>query len=640
MSETSKPSMNRRGGKQGMPRPKLNNARTTIKRLLSYIGKYKFRFIFVMFCIIISAVVGVMGSMFIQTVIDDFITPMLSTGSTDFSGLFSSIIRMSIIYVFGIIASLLYNRTMVSISQGIIKTIRDEMFVHMQTLPIKYFDTHTHGDIMSHYTNDTDTLRQMLSQSLPMFIASAMTIISVAAAMLKLNIWLSVFVALFVIFMLTVTKNVAGKSSKYFIKQQQSLGALNGYIEEMINGQRIIKVFCHEEEAKHEFDIKNEELRTNMTSANRYANILMPIMINLGNLEYVCIALVGGFLAINGIGGLTLGIIASFLSLSKALTNQLGQVSQQLNSVVMALAGAERIFELMDEKSEDDSGRVSLVNAEKTKDGTLTETNKHTELWAWRIKGDDGKYKYRELKGDVRMKNVNFSYEEGKPVLKDISLFAKPGQKIAFVGATGAGKTTITNLINRFYDIQSGEITYDGIDIKDIKKPDLRNSLGIVLQDVNLFTGTIMDNIRYGRLDATDEEVIAAAKLANAHDFITLLPDGYDTVLTGDGGSLSQGQRQLISIARAAVADPPVMILDEATSSIDTRTESIVQKGMDSLMDGRTVFVIAHRLSTVRNSKAIIVLEHGKIIERGNHEELINQQGKYYQLYTGAFELE
>ncbi|MEA4973314.1 MAG: ABC transporter ATP-binding protein [Candidatus Metalachnospira sp.] len=643
MSQESKPvQMGGRGpGRhQTGPRPKLKNAGTTIKRLLSYIGDYKFRFIFVIICIIISAVVGVMGSMFIKTVIDDFITPMLSTGSTDFSGLLSAIIKMGIIYVIGILATLLYTRTMVAISQGVIKRIRDEMFAHMQTLPIKYFDTHTHGDIMSHYTNDTDTLRQMLSQSLTMFISSAMTIIFVAAAMLKSNLWLSLFVAIFIMFMLTVTKKVAGKSSKYFVKQQQSLGALNGYIEEMINGQKVIKVFCHEDEAKQDFDKKNEELRTNMANANRYGNILMPIMINLGNLEYVCIALVGGFLALNGLGGLTLGIIASFLSLSKSLTNPLGQVSQQLNSVVMALAGAERIFAIMDEKPEEDSGSVTLVNAEITADGSLVETNKHTELWAWKIKNSDGSYEYRELKGDVRLNDVDFSYEEGKPVLNDISLFAKPGQKIAFVGATGAGKTTITNLINRFYDIQSGEITYDGIDIKNIKKPDLRHSLGIVLQDVNLFTGTIMDNIRYGRLDATDEEVIAAAKLANAHEFITMLPDGYSTVLTGDGGSLSQGQRQLISIARAAVADPPVMILDEATSSIDTRTESIVQKGMDSLMDGRTVFVIAHRLSTVRNSKAIMVLEHGKIIERGNHEELINQKGKYYQLYTGAFELE
>ena len=509
MSAESRPIKGPMGRGARGPKPNIKDANKTIKRLMSYVGHYKLQFIFVIFCIIISAYVNVRASMFIQTVIDDYVTPMLASGSADFTSFAVAISRMAVIFFIGIAASYLYNRTMVSISQGVLKEVRDDMFAHMQTLPIKYFDTHTHGDVMSHYTNDTDTLRQMLSQALPMFISSSITIISVAIAMLKSSVWLSLFVAVFIFLMLNVTKKIAGNSSKYFIKQQQSIGALNGYIEEMINGQKVIKVFCHEDKAKEGFDEKNRELRENTTNANRFANILMPVMMNLGNLEYVCIAILGGFLAINGIGGLTLGVIASFLSLSKSLTNPISQISQQLNSVVMALAGAERIFDLMDETPEVDDGNVTLVTAKRNEDGTLTETKGRTHIWAWKVPTENG-FDYVELKGDVRFHNVDFSYEEGKTILHDISLFAKPGQKIAFVGATGAGKTTITNLINRFYDIQEGSITYDGIDVKKIKKDDLRHSLGIVLQDVNLFTGTIMENIRYGRLDATDEEVIEA----------------------------------------------------------------------------------------------------------------------------------
>jgi len=616
-------------------------SKKTVKRLLSYImDRYKIQFFIVFICIIISAVANVAGSAFIQTLIDDYIEPLLLENNPVFTGLLRALLVMAIVYLIGIIGTLVYNRMMVTISQGTLKQIRDDMFEHMQSLPIKYFDTHNHGDVMSYYTNDTDALRQMISQSIPQAFSSLITIVAVTCAMLVLNPLMTLLVAVCVIIMILVVKSIGGKSSKYFIKQQASIGDVNGYIEEMINGQKVVKVFCHEEKAKAQFDVKNDDLCEQATKANIFAIILMPIMGNIGNLQYVLIAAIGGAMAIGGIGGITLGAIASFLSLSRSFSQPISQISQQLNAIVMALAGAGRIFNLMDEEEEKDNGYVTLVNA-KYVDGQLTESAQPTGIWAWKHPHQaDGTITYVEVKGKVEFNDVDFGYEEDKLVLHNISLYAKPGQKIAFVGATGAGKTTITNLINRFYDIDDGKIRLDNININKIRKKDLRRSLGVVLQETNLFTGTVMENIRYGKLSATDEEVIHAAKLANAHDFIIRLPNGYDTVIVGDGGKLSQGQRQLISIARAAVADPPVMILDEATSSIDTRTESLVQKGMDSLMEGRTVLVIAHRLSTIQNAKAIMVMEQGRIIERGDHETLLEEKGKYYQLYTGTFAAE
>ena len=621
---------------------KAKNPKKTVSRLLSYMRPYSKTMAVVVICIVLSAVAQAASSSSLGTLVDNYITPMLGQAEPSYAPLIKFLCLMAGIYLMGMLSSFLYNFLMVKVGQGTQKTIRDEMFAHMQTLPIRYFDTHPVGDLMSRYTSDIDTLRQMLSQSIPQCISSVATLVVVFIAMLVTSPILTVALLLTVSGIVFVTKFVAGKSAGFFIGQQKALGAVNGYVEEMISGQRVVKVFCHEEVCKREFDELNETLRRNAFRAGAYSNVMGPVNNNLGYIQYAILAIAGGLLAILSGGKLlTLGRLISFLVLSRSFNQPISQVSNQINSIVMALAGAERIFELMDEAPEEDQGYVKLVNAVIGEDGSITETPEHTGHWAWKHPHKaEGTVTYTELKGDITMFNVDFGYVPEKTVLHDVTLYARPGQKIAFVGATGAGKTTITNLINRFYDIADGKIRYDNININKICKPDLRRSLGVVLQETNLFTGTVMDNIRYGKLDATDEECIHAAKLANAHDFITRLPQGYDTVLTGNGASLSQGQRQLIAIARAAVADPPVMILDEATSSIDTRTEALVQAGMDALMKGRTVFVIAHRLSTVRNSDCIMVLDHGRIIERGTHDDLIAQKGTYYQLYTGAFELE
>ena len=610
-------------------------------RLLRYIlHNYRLTCVFVVIFILISSLTTVVSSWFIKSLIDDYITPMLtSSQAADFTPLFQVLCKMAVVYAVGILSTYLYSRILINVAQGTMKRIRDDLFSHMEKLPIRYFDTHNHGDIMSVYTNDTDTLRQVISQSIPQFLSSSITVVSVFFSMLVLSSYLTVIVVIMVFVMKTAMTKISKQSGLYFNRQQKNLGKVNGYIEEMMNGQKVIKVFTHEEATKEGFDKVNEELFESAYQANKYANVLMPIMGNLGNISYVLTALIGGIVAINSIGGLTLGGLASFLQLNRSFTMPITQISQQLNFVIMATAGAKRIFALMDEEFEVDEGIVTLANV-KEENGKIVESDVPTGKWAWRHPRPNGEVEYVPLIGNVIFDHVNFGYNDNKQILFDINLFADQGQKVAFVGATGAGKTTITNLINRFYDIQSGTITYDGIDVKLIKKDDLRRSLGIVLQDTHLFTGTIRDNIRYGRKDATDEEVIAAAKLANAHTFIRHLEHGYDTVISGDGASLSQGQRQLLSIARAALANSPVLILDEATSSIDSRTEKIVQDGMDKLMEGRTVFVIAHRLSTIRNSDVIMVMDQGHIIERGNHEKLMAEKGTYYQLYTGGIELD
>ncbi len=618
------------------PTKSKNASLTVLRRVIGYmLHYYKWAFILVIACILLSAVATVLAATFPQTLVDDYIMPMIQNGSTDFSGLAHAILQLIAVMAVGVVVSFAYTRIMVNISQGTMRRLRDSLFHKMESLPIKYFDTHAHGDIMSVYTNDVDTLRQLLSQSIPQIINSVITMAATLVTMLVLNPALTVISIVTAIVMLLVTFNFSRLSGRYYIQQQRNLGIVDGFIEEMMDGQKVVKVFCHEEASMADFHKVNQALRESANKANRYANLLMPINANIGWLSYALVAIIGAVLGINGLAGVTLGTVVTFVGLNKSFTNPITQVSQQINFVVTAAAGAQRVFDLMDQEAETDEGSVELVNAAEHADGSISESKERTNVWAWRQPQKDGTFTYTKLQGSVTFEDVDFGYDEGKLVLHDISLWAKPGQKIAFVGATGAGKTTITNLINRFYDIADGQIRYDGISISDIKKPDLRRSLGIVLQDTHLFTGTVMENIRYGNLDASDEECMAAAQLANADGFIRRLPDGYHTMLTGDGANLSQGQRQLIAIARAAVADPPVLILDEATSSIDTRTEKLVQDGMDALMTGRTTFVIAHRLSTVKNSDCIMVLEQGRIIERGTHDQLIEEKGRYYQLYTG-----